>query len=318
MPDPMPDPMSVTPATTATAATAINGTSAPSLGPSTDSRDDGPPVVLLDLDGVVWLAHHAIPGSVEAIAALRAAGRRVLFVTNNSASTVEEQEAALAAIGIPATGDVLTSAMAGALLVEPGEHVLVCGGAGVMQAVQRRGAVPVRISELDDDAADGTDATDAAANGPGGATFDAVMVGLHRDFDYHGLRRASRVVRDGARLIGTNDDATYPTPDGPIPGGGAILAAYIVASGATPVIAGKPYEPMARLVREVVGVRRATDAVMVGDRPETDGLFAQTLGCRFALVWSGVTAPHTTVQPVPDLALPDLGAVVAALLAAGS
>ena len=82
-----------------------------------------------------------IPGSVEAIADLRAAGHRVLFVTNNSAARVEVQEAALAAIGIPADGDVLTSANAAALLIEPGERVLVCGGEGVVEAVagSRRG-----------------------------------------------------------------------------------------------------------------------------------------------------------------------------------
>ncbi len=58
--------------------------------------------VLCDLDGVVWLAHQALPGSPEAIAAIRASGRRVLFVTNNSASLISEQEAALDAVGIPA------------------------------------------------------------------------------------------------------------------------------------------------------------------------------------------------------------------------
>ena len=280
----------------------------PPLPNALSPTDGGGPVVLLDLDGVVWLAHHAIASGEPGIASLRAAGRRVLFVTNNSASTLEEQEAALAAIGIPAVGDVLTSAMAGALLVEPGERVLVCGGAGAMQAVTRRGAVAVRISELDDAALAAVDAGTAAP-------FDAVMVGLHRDFDYHGLRRATQVVRGGARLIGTNDDATYPTPDGPIPGGGAILAAYIVASGATPVIAGKPYVPMAGLVRAVVGPERALAAVMVGDRPETDGLFARTLGCRFALVWSGVTPAGASVEPVPDLAMANLAAVASSLLA---
>ena len=73
---------------------------------------DGACVVLCDLDGVVWLSHQPIAGSVEAIARLRAAGHRVLFVTNNSSARVEVQEAALESIGIPAAGDVLTSAQA--------------------------------------------------------------------------------------------------------------------------------------------------------------------------------------------------------------
>jgi 4-nitrophenyl phosphatase len=142
-----------------------------------------------------------------------------------------------------------------------------------------------------------------------------VVVGINRRFDYDTLRLASAAVRDGARLIGTNDDATYPTPDGPIPGGGAILAAVQVASGATPLVAGKPHEPMASLVRQMVGDGAAAAAVMVGDRPETDGLFARRLGCRYAQVWSGVTPADSEVDPVPDLTGANLAAVVEQLLA---
>ena len=250
-----------------------------------------PAVVLLDLDGVVWLAHQPIGGSVVAVARLRAAGVRVLFVTNNSASTVGEQEAALDGIGIPATGDVLTSALAAAVLVEPGERVLVCGGVGVVEAVEARGCTVV-------------------ADGP----CEAVMVGFHRHFDYEGLRRAATAVHRGARLIGTNDDATYPTPDGPIPGGGAILAAVSVGSGVVPVIAGKPYRPMADLVRLTVGPQAAAAAVMVGDRPSTDGRFATELQCRYAQVWSGVTPVGTVIEPTPALTADDLGGIVDQLL----
>lgn len=227
--------------------------------------------VLCDLDGVVWLAHVPIPGSVEAIAALRRAGHRVLFVTNNSSATVAEQEAALDSIGVPASGDVVTSAMAGASLVRAGESVLVCGGAGVVEAVSAVGARVIGHDEYESD----------------DPLVDVVMVGFHRNFDYEIMRRAARAVRSGARLVGTNDDATYPTPDGPIPGGGSILAAISVASGASPIIAGKPHSPMGDVVRAKVGNR--DDMLMVGDRPSTDGLFARTVGARYALVRSGVT-----------------------------
>lgn len=253
--------------------------------------DVEPPVVLLDLDGVVWLAHQPIPGSVEAIAALRAAGHRVLFVTNNSAPVVGAHEQALAAIGVPAEGDVVTAAMAGAHLVAPGEKVFVCGGPGIVQALERRGATVVEDGDC-----------------------DVVMVGINRAFDYDLLRRAASAIIAGARLIGTNDDATYPTPDGPIPGGGAILAAVRVASGMIGEVAGKPHEPMAVLVRSLIGEAGARTAVMVGDRPETDGLFAQRLGCRYAQVWSGVTAPGTLVSPTPDIEADDLAGVASSLL----
>ena len=127
---------------------------------------------------------------------------------------------------------MLTSANAAALLIEAGERVLVCGGEGVVEAVIGRDAVVV----------------DADAE-----RADVVMVGFHRTFDYQAMLHASRAVRNGARLIGTNDDATYPTPDGPIPGGGAILASIVTASGVAAIVAGKPHEPMAALVRATIG-----------------------------------------------------------------
>ena len=255
------------------------------------TQQDRPQVLLCDLEGVVWLSHQPIAGSVDGIARVRAAGHRVLFVTNNSAARVEAQEAALAAIGIPAQGDVLTSAQAAALLLQPGERALVCGGDGVVQALARRG---VEVC-FDGDA-------------------DAVVVGFHRTFDFDGLARAARAVRRGARLIGTNDDATYPTPEGPIPGGGSILAAVETACGVAAVVAGKPYEPMAALVRSALGDVAAREAVMVGDRPSTDGRFARTLGCAYAHVWTGVTPPGELVDPEPDLVAADLAAVAGALV----
>ncbi|MEP7203445.1 MAG: HAD-IIA family hydrolase [Ilumatobacteraceae bacterium] len=266
----------------------------PVASSSSAHADNSRPVVLCDLDGVVWLAHQPIPGSVEAIAALRAAGHRVLFVTNNSSARVETQEATLDSIGIPAAGDVLTSANAAALLIEPGERVMVCGGDGVVQAVVDRGAVVV-------DAASGH--------------VDAVIVGFHTTFDYQEMLVASTAARNGARLIGTNDDATYPTPDGPIPGGGAILASIVTAAGVVPVVAGKPHGPMADLVRVTIGAAAAKSAVMVGDRPETDGLMAATLQCRYAHVESGITPPGTIVVPEPDIVAADLADVAKVLLA---
>lgn len=248
--------------------------------------------VLCDLDGVVWLARVAIPGAPEAIAALRASGRRVLFVTNNSFSLVAEQEAALAAIAIPAEGDVVTSAQAAAFLVEPGETALVCGGPGITEALTERGVTAVREGDA-----------------------DAVVVGFHRDFDYERMRIASDAARRGARLIATNDDATYPTPDGPIPGGGAIVAAVSTAAGVAPTIAGKPYAPMADLARDRCGPGfSGATAVMVGDRFSTDGLFAEALGCPWALVRSGVTLPGADPGGVPALDVADLASVAATIL----
>ncbi len=259
--------------------------------------------VLCDLDGVVWLAHHPIDGAVDAIETMRQSGRRVLFVTNNSAATIAQHEDALDRVGIRATGDVVSSAMASALLVQPGERVLVAGGAGVVEAVERRGATAV-----------------VNTGEPTAGAFDAVVVGLHRDFDYDRLAVAASTVRAGARLIGTNSDTTFPTPSGLLPGGGSILAAIASASGGTPLIAGKPHQPMADLVADLLGSSpiqfRPDRLLMVGDRPETDGLFARRLGCRFALVRSGVSTSDAVIDastPV-DLDVADLAAVARRLV----
>ena len=85
-----------------------------------------------------------------------------------------------------------------------------------------------------------------------------------------------------------------------------------------PIVAGKPHEPMAALIRATVGDVEAKRAVMVGDRPETDGLMATTLGCRYAHVESGVTAPGTIVTPTPDMVAANLAAVADALITEGS
>jgi 4-nitrophenyl phosphatase len=240
---------------------------------------------LLDLDGVVWLSEQPIPGSPEAIATLRTRGERVVFLTNNSNATVGEYLEKLARMDVPTPReDLITSAQAAARLVEPTETVLVCGGPGVDEAVRERGARTVR-------------------NG----AADAVIVGWHRDFDYNRLHAAFDAVRNGARLIGTNDDATYPTPEGPLPGGGSILASVAYASGVTPVVAGKPFPPIVELLRE-----RVHDAtMMVGDRPSTDGLLAQRLGIPFALVLSGVTAADVVIEPKPAHVADNLAGLVA-------
>ena len=255
-----------------------------------------PKVVLCDLDGVVWLAHQPIPGSVGAIGSLREAGIRVVFVTNNSFSTYDEQVAALASIGIPAEGDIVTSAMSAATAIKSDWRVLVCGGRGLIEEVSRVAKdVVVAYNE-------------PMATG----NFDAVVVGFHREFNYEVLTDALTAVLGGAVLIGSNDDPTYPTPNGPIPGGGSILAAIEKASGMTPVVTGKPYGPMAKLVRDLCGNVTPEEMVMIGDRADTDGGFARTLGARFAMVLSGVM--HTAVGADADIVADDLSAVAEILL----
>lgn len=240
---------------------------------------------VIDLDGVIWLSQSPISGSARAVDRLREAGLRVLFATNNAGPTTTELLARLSDSGIrAAAGDLLTSAESAATLLEPGSTAFVCGGDGIREALEARGVRMVH-------------------KGPA----SAVVVGWTADFDFEMLSMSMETVRAGARLIAANADATRPVPGGLTPGAGSILAAVETASGTTADVAGKPHKPMADLVRA-----RASDvSLMVGDRLDTDGLFANTLGVGFGLVHTGVTpASHGALRRPPDLEADNLAGVV--------
>ena len=255
--------------------------------------------VVIDLDGVMWVGNDAIDGAAEGANRLAAAGCNVVFVTNMSRLTVGEQQEKLARCGVRPPMEVVTSAVAAASLLAPTERVLVCGGEGITEAVQEAGCVAVRNS------AGGIAAAEPAV--------DAVVVGMDPSFDYAACGRAMRAVRAGARLIGTNHDPTYPTPAGLEAGGGAILAAVAAAAEAEPIMAGKPHGAIVSCVRARLGPGAG---VVIGDRPDSDGLLAEALGFEFALVLTGVTThDDLPVSPEPALIADDLPGAVDALLA---
>jgi 4-nitrophenyl phosphatase len=240
---------------------------------------------VIDLDGVVWLAEDPIPGSAAGVARLREAGYGVMFATNNASPTVAELIQRLAAAGISVEVDELvTSAQAAASMLEPGSTTVVCADGGVLEALAARGVTVV-------------------PEGPA----DAVVVGWTRRFDFELLATAATAVRMGARLVGTNEDPTHPTPKRLLPGSGALLAAVATAAQATPEVAGKPHDPFIALLQA-----RAPDAVLVvGDRPSTDGALARRLGLPFALVRTGVTADgREPIVVEPDEEASDLGTLV--------
>jgi 4-nitrophenyl phosphatase len=248
------------------------------------SSSEGP-TWIVDLDGVVWLAEQPIAGSADAVRRLREAGIGVIFATNNAAPTLAELRERLSRAGISAhTEDLVTSAQAAASMLEPGTSAFPCAEGGVVEALSQRG---VKVVE----------------DGPA----DAVVVGWTRRFDFELLAKAASLVRAGARLIGTNEDPTHPTPRGLLPGSGALLSAVATAAQTEPEVAGKPHEPMVALLR-----RRAPEATLiVGDRPSTDGALARRLGLPFALTRSGVTSDGREPMVVePDDVAADLAALV--------
>ncbi|HJP65404.1 MAG TPA: GNAT family N-acetyltransferase, partial [Actinomycetota bacterium] len=98
------------------------------------------------------------------------------------------------------------------------------------------------------------------------------------------LRTAALLVQRGARLVATNADATYPAPDGLWPGAGSILAAVVTATGANPIVVGKPARPMFETAAERIG---SFTPLVVGDRLDTDIAGAAALGWDSLLVTTG-------------------------------
>jgi 4-nitrophenyl phosphatase len=110
---------------------------------------------------------------------------------------------------------------------------------------------------------------------------------MDRTLTYDKLSRATLLLRAGTPFVATNSDRTFPTPNGLVPGAGAIVAALQTASDVAPFVVGKPGPEMYRVALESMGAS-PEETLVVGDRLETDIAGAQALGCRTALVLSGV------------------------------
>lgn len=226
-------------------------------------------VVLLDLDGVVYVGARAVPHAVEALRAVRAAGVRVAFITNNASRTPEHIAAHLTDLGVPAEPtDVVTSAQAVATMLADefaaGTSVAVLGTAGLEAALVERGLVPVGI---DDDA-------------------EAIVSGYGPDVPWSDVMRAATRIRGGLPWYAANADDTIPTPFGEAPGHGAQVHLLSRFSGVVPPVAGKPATPLFEEARRRIG---GQFPLMVGDRLDTDILGANRAGMDSLLVLTGVT-----------------------------
>jgi len=232
---------------------------------------DGYDLVIADLDGVVYLGDRAIPGAVEAFAELRRRGVSVVFATNNASRRAAEVARLLTGLGIP-TGetDVLTSAHAAAQAVaarQPaGTPVLVIGADALREEVEAAGLRPV-------------DRADAAP--------PVVIQGYGPAVGWAELAEASVAIRSGATWVATNTDATLPSPRGPLPGNGALVAALRTALGREPdLVIGKPQPELFHAAARQAGAERP---LVVGDRLDTDIAGARRAGMDSLLVLTGVT-----------------------------
>jgi HAD superfamily hydrolase (TIGR01450 family) len=222
--------------------------------------------ILLDIDGVLRLGNQPIAGAGATVQALRRRGHALALVTNNAAATPEQMAAKLGVLGVEvAAQEIVSSPMAAAQELAPGTRCLVIGMQGLREALQERGCVEV----IDP------------------AHAQAVVVGIDRDLVWDDLHRATLAIRSGARFLATNDDATFPSPEGLGPGAGAIVAALERSTGIIAEVAGKPHAPLLELAAAAAG--GGGPVLVVGDRYETDIVGAMALGWDTALVLTGVT-----------------------------
>jgi glycerol-1-phosphatase len=241
--------------------------------------------VVFDIDGVLVHGRDALPGAADTFAAVLERGLPVVVLTNNASRTPEQVAAMLQATGIAARPEqVLTSAQAAAALIPPGTRCLMVGMDGLATALRERGCVLVDEP----------------------AEAEAVVVGAKFDLVFDDLRRATLALNAGARFVGTNGDASYPTPEGRWPGTGAIIAALATASGRVAELAGKPEAAMFQAAAQ--RLRGDGRLLMVGDRHETDVAGAAALGWDTALVLTGITVRDEVagLAPRPTWVLDDV------------
>jgi len=250
---------------------------------------------LFDLDGTVYLGEALIPGAADTIAALRAAGRRVAFLSNKPLYTREDYAEKLTRLGVPTRPDeVVNSSIVLARhlrRLDAGAPVFVIGE-------------PPLIGEL---RAHGFE----VRNDP---DVRWVVIAFDRTFDYAKLNTALQAVRrHDARLIATNPDRTCPTAEGEIPDCAGMMAAVEAVTGKTvEVVVGKPSPIILEVALETLGVA-AGDCVMVGDRIETDIVMGKRLGLATVLVLSGITRGDDPriAELRPDLVLDSIGSLLA-------
>lgn len=227
---------------------------------------------LFDLDGCLWVGEQAVEDAADALNALRTAGKGIVFITNDPRHGAEQYVRKLWRLGFQAAmdevvtvGAALQSVLADSLVPR---SAFVVGSPALIDHVARAGMTIVNRTER-------------------AAQADLVVVAGHEQFDYAELRTAVQAVRRGGQLVGTTRDATFPMPDGPWPGSGAVLAAVEAGAGrSADLIVGKPEPAMYAAALDRLGPGRV---LAVGDRLDMDVAGAQRAGLDSALVLTGAS-----------------------------
>lgn len=252
-------------------------------------------VLLLDLDGTVYLGGRVIDHVTSALAESAKLGARSMFVTNNASRAPAVVAAGLSEMGIPATAsDVLTSPEAAAEMLAArhpaSSPVLVVGAPFLAESIAAAGLTPVRTADHQP---------------------VAVVQGHSPETGWKDLAEACVCLRTGADWVACNTDSTLPTDRGLLPGNGAMVQALVAATGLSPRVAGKPNRP---LLDAAVARATARNPLVVGDRLDTDIQAAVTAGMPSLLVLTGVSTPAELISAPrerrPSLIAFDLRALI--------
>ena len=235
--------------------------------------------LVIDMDGVLWHGDTPMPGLHEFFDILRRKRIKFVLATNNNTQTPEGFIQKACKMGID-------------LLPEQ----IVTAGVATVHYLRSRYPSGGRVHVVGEAALKGliSDAGFSLAD----SDVQAVVATMDRQLTYDMLKRATLLIRAGADFIGLNPDTSYPTPEGLVPGGGAILAAISAASDRQPLIIGKPESWMFRIALERMQLC-PEETASLGDRLETDIAGGQRLGLKTILVLSGVsTAAELGSSPI--------------------
>ena len=223
---------------------------------------------ICDMDGVIYHGNKLLPGVKEFVDWLYREKKNFLFLTNSSERSPKELQIKLARMGLEVDeSHFYTSALATAKFISsqaPGCSAYVIGGAGLVTALHDAG---ITMNDVDP---------------------DYVIIGEGNTYNYENILKAVKLVMRGAKQIGTNSDLTGPAEDGIIPACRAMISPIEMATGQKAYFVGKPNPLMMRTGLRILGVH-SEDAVMIGDRMDTDIVAGIETGLDTVLVLSGVT-----------------------------
>ena len=223
--------------------------------------------LIIDMDGVLYRGDQAMPRLQEFFAFLRQRPITFILATNNSTRTPQEYVDKLAGMGVTVSPEeILVSGQATARYLAReyphGTRVHVFGMPALKQAIVEEGFI---LADED---------------------VELVVASMDRQVTYEKLKRATLLIRGGARFIATNLDPTNPSEEGLIPGTGAMIVALEAASGTKPTVIGKPEPIMYQLAMDQMGAHPETTAA-IGDRADTDILGGKRAGLTTLCVLSG-------------------------------